>query len=107
MSLAVEPPAKAERMDRRSGRELANPPAISRSGAAACSTLLQLWQAYFERVMRITRSCAGTQSSISLTLSPMAWSALSPARQALFKYVRLNLELSRWSDETPVTFIRA
>jgi hypothetical protein len=52
MSLAVEPPAKAERMDRRSGRELANPPAISRSGAAACSTLLQLRQAYFGRVMR-------------------------------------------------------
>jgi aryl-alcohol dehydrogenase-like predicted oxidoreductase len=31
-------------------------------------------QAYFGRVMRITRSCAGTQSSISLTLSPIAWS---------------------------------
>src|SRR5258706_12647005 len=50
---------------------VSNPPTISRSGAAACTTLLQLRQAYFGRVMRITRSCAGTQSSVSLTLSPM------------------------------------
>jgi hypothetical protein len=51
------------------------PPAISRSGAAVCATLLQLRQAYFGRVMRMTRNCAGTQSSISLMLSPMAWNA--------------------------------
>ena len=37
-------------------------------------------QAYLGRVMRRTRSCAGTQSSISLTLSPMTCSA--PPQQA-------------------------
>ncbi len=42
-----------------------------RSGAAACTTLLQVRQAYFGRVIRITRYCAGTQSSISDALSPI------------------------------------
>lgn len=41
-----------------------------RSGAGAWASLPQARQAYFGRVMRSTRSCAGTQSSISLTLSP-------------------------------------
>ena len=54
---------------------VAKPPAIGRSGAGACATVSQVRQAYFGRVMRSTRSCAGTQSSISLTLSPMTCSA--------------------------------
>jgi hypothetical protein len=53
---------------RRCGQAASNQP--FRRGA--CTTLLQARQAYFGRAMRTTRSCAGTQSSISLTLSPMA-----------------------------------
>jgi hypothetical protein len=53
---------------RASSAGVAKPPAITRSGAGACTTVSQLRQAYLGRVVRITRSCAGTQSSISLTL---------------------------------------
>lgn len=53
-------------------RRCAGPPAIRRSGAGACTTVSHTRQAYFGRVMQITRSCAGTQSSISDWLSPMA-----------------------------------
>jgi hypothetical protein len=42
----------------------------------AGTTVSQLRQAYLGRVVRITRSCAGIQSSISLALSPMTCSAL-------------------------------
>ena len=54
---------------------VARPPAIGRSGASACATVLQVRQAYLGRVVRMTRNSAGTQSSISLTLSPMTCSA--------------------------------
>ena len=37
-------------------------------------------QAYFGRVVRTTRSCAGTQSSISLTLSPIRMQCSTAAR---------------------------
>ena len=53
---------------------VATPPAIGRSGAGAWAIDPQARQAYFGRAIRMTRSCAGTQSSISLTLSPMEWS---------------------------------
>ena len=47
-------------------------PAMGRSGAAAWTIVAQARQAYFGRAIRTTRSYAGTQFSISLTLSPMA-----------------------------------
>jgi hypothetical protein len=50
---------------------VAMPPAIGRSGAGVWAIEPQARQAYFGRAMRRTRSCAGTQPSISLTLSPM------------------------------------
>lgn len=52
-------------------RRCCEPARFRRSGAAACTTLLQTRPAYFGRVVRITRSLAGTQSSISEWLPPI------------------------------------
>src|SRR6202035_2369915 len=59
---------------------VAYPPAIGRSGAGAWRTVPQVRQPYLGRQIRMTRSCAGTQSSISLTLSPIGCQRAAAAR---------------------------
>src|SRR5262245_16419544 len=54
---------------------LAIPLAIGRSGARAWWIVPQARQPYLGRRMRSTRRRAGTMSSISLTVSPIVWSA--------------------------------
>ena len=57
---------------------VARPLVIARSGAGAWWIVLQARQPYLGRRMRKTRSCAGTQSSISLVARPLS---LDPTRK--------------------------
>ena len=62
-------------------------PAIAPSAGAVWLTVPQLRQAYLGRRIRTTRNRAGTQSSISLTISPMLCKAQpQPAHVLLARY---------------------
>ena len=69
---------------------VARPPAIGRSGAGAWETVPQARQPYLGRQMRITRNFAGTQSSISLTLSPIGCSAPPQAHTVVLTSTRTS-----------------
>jgi hypothetical protein len=76
-------------------------PAIARSGAAVWLTVPQLRQAYLGRRIRTTRNWAGTQSSISLTISPMLCKAQPQPAHVLLATYRTTSSRGRCSDSDP------
>ena len=76
---------------------LAIPLAMGRSGAAAWWIVPQARQPYLGRRIRRTRSRAGTKSSISLTVSPMTWSAPPQQGQTCSSISIATSSRGRWS----------
>jgi hypothetical protein len=76
---------------------VANLPPIGSSGADARATRLQ--QTNFGRVMRTTHNCAGTRSSISWTVSPIACNAPQPHVQLSLSTLRTTSSRGKCSGD--------